>query len=99
MVLVLVPIQLLQHMQVITKYLVKDSLQNGEKYGKGAGSIRNCQMLNEGNPDLILAFHPDINSSKGTKNMVSQAIKSQIPVMLISGKSDSIKQISEDMLE
>ncbi len=42
------------------------------KYGQSAGSIRNKQMLTEGNPDLVLAFHANIESSKGTKNMIEQ---------------------------
>ena len=42
------------------------------KYGRSAGPIRNKQMLDEGKPDLVLAFY-DINKSKGTKHMVSIA--------------------------
>jgi hypothetical protein len=42
-------------------------------YGKAAGPIRNKKMLTEENPDLVLAFHPDIETSKGTKNMILQA--------------------------
>ena len=40
-------------------------------------------MLNEGNPDLILAFHNDIENSKGTKNMVMQAKKRGIKTIVI----------------
>jgi hypothetical protein len=53
------------------------------KYGKSAGPIRNHQMLIEGKPDLILAFHDDILNSKGTKNMVTQALKSLITARII----------------
>lgn len=42
-------------------------------YGKAAGPIRNRRMLHEGEPDVVLAFHKDIESSKGTKDMVSIA--------------------------
>jgi len=45
---------------------------NWNKYGKGAGPIRNKLMLDQ-NPDLVVAFHPDINSSKGSKNMINIA--------------------------
>ena len=38
------------------------------KYGKAAGVIRNQQMLDEGKPNLVLAFHDDIKKSKGTKD-------------------------------
>ncbi len=43
------------------------------KYGRAAGHIRNKQMLLEGKPDLVMAFHPLLLCSKGTKNMVHQA--------------------------
>jgi hypothetical protein len=49
-------------------------------YHKAAGPIRNTQMLQE-NPDLVLAFHDDLSTSKGTKNMVNQAVRSGIPVI------------------
>ena len=44
---------------------------NWDEYGKSAGPKRNYQMLIEGKPDLVLAFHPDIKNSKGTKHIVS----------------------------
>jgi len=44
-----------------------------KRYGKGAGPIRNQQMLDEGKPDLVLAFHENINESRGTKDMVNRA--------------------------
>lgn len=56
-----------------------------ERYGRRAGPIRNTQMLKEGKPDEVLAFHTDIRSSKGTKNMISQAKYAGIPVKLIPG--------------
>ena len=45
-----------------------------DKYGKGAGLIRNQQMLDEGHPDLVIYFHKDIENSKGTKDMAMRAI-------------------------
>jgi len=53
------------------------------KYGKSAGPIRNKQMLDEGKPDLVVAFHNDIKNSKGTKNMIKQAKKAGIKVILV----------------
>lgn len=67
-------------------------------HGRGAGPIRNQRMLDEGKPSLVLAFHDDIKSSKGTRDMVSKSMKISIPVMLISGTSGSIERLSEDML-
>ncbi len=57
-----------------------------EKYGKAAGPLRNKQMLEEGKPELILAFHDDLDHSKGTKDMVERARKAGVPVKVISHK-------------
>jgi len=51
-----------------------------ERYGRAAGPIRNQQMLDQGKPDLVVAFHNDVQHSKGTLNMVSQARKKNIKV-------------------
>ncbi len=51
---------------------------NWTKYGRAAGVLRNQQMLDEGKPDLVLAFHPDISKSKGTADMVRRAKKAGI---------------------
>ena len=52
------------------------------KYGRAAGFIRNTQMLVEGQPELVVAFHPNIKESKGTANMVQQATKAGIPTVV-----------------
>ena len=44
-----------------------------QKYGRSAGPKRNQQMLDEEHPELIVAFHPDIQRSKGTKDMINRA--------------------------
>lgn len=49
------------------------------QYGRAAGPIRNRQMLREGRPDEVIAFHANIASSKGTADMVAQARKADIP--------------------
>jgi len=51
------------------------------KYGKAAGPIRNKEMLKSG-LDMVIAFHNDLNSSRGTRDMIKQALKAKIPVML-----------------
>jgi hypothetical protein len=43
-------------------------------------------MLLDG-PDLVLAFHDDISKSKGTRNMVDQAMKAGVKVVII-GSTD-----------
>lgn len=55
------------------------------EYGKAAGPIRNREMLRSGKPDLVTAFHRDLNQSKGTRDMVEQARAATIPVW-ISGR-------------
>lgn len=53
-----------------------------KRYGKAAGPIRNQQMLDEGKPDMVIAFHENFNDSKGTKNMVEIARKAGIPTLI-----------------
>ena len=50
-------------------------------FGKGAGPIRNRQMLVEGKPDLVVAFLAP--NSRGTQNMIDQATKAGVPVKVI----------------
>jgi hypothetical protein len=47
-----------------------------DKYGKRAGYLRNQQMLDEGKPDLVIAFP----GGHGTKMMVDIARKAGVPV-------------------
>jgi len=41
-------------------------------------------MLTEGRPDMVLAFHDSITSSKGTANMIRIAKLAGVPVKLVS---------------
>jgi hypothetical protein len=43
-----------------------------------AGPIRNRQMLKEGKPDMVVAFHESLATSKGTKDMVKIAKQSGV---------------------
>ena len=52
---------------------------NWVKYGKAAGVIRNTQMLEEGKPNLVLAFP----GGPGTRNMCMQAKLHKIPVIKV----------------
>jgi putative cell wall-binding protein len=52
------------------------------QYGKKAGPIRNAKMLAL-KPDLIVAFHDNIDKSKGTKDMIKQAKRYKVPIRLI----------------
>ena len=55
---------------------------NWEVYGKRAGSIRNKQMLDLGNPEYVIAFLAP--NSIGTKNMIEQATKAGVQVKVIN---------------
>lgn len=49
---------------------------NWDLHGKSAGPIRNKQMLDEGKPDLVIAFP----GGRGTANMIQQARKAGVKV-------------------
>jgi hypothetical protein len=51
-----------------------------DAHGKAAGPIRNQQMLDDGRPDIVVAFHDDLDNSRGTGDMVRRATKAGIPV-------------------
>ena len=50
-------------------------------HGKAAGGIRNQQMLDEGKPDLVVAF--PLAKSSGTWDMVRKAKAANVSVKLI----------------
>ena len=58
-----------------------------ERHHRAAGPIRNQKMLVEGRPDAVWAFHDDLESSKGTKDMVARAAKVGVPVTVFSHQS------------
>lgn len=47
-----------------------------KKHGRAAGPIRNKQMLEEGKPDIVVAF----DGGKGTANMITQARNAGVKV-------------------
>jgi hypothetical protein len=51
-------------------------------FGNAAGPKRNQEMLDCERVDMVLAFHPDISLSKGTKNMMFLAHRDGIPVYI-----------------
>jgi hypothetical protein len=50
------------------------------KHGRAAGPIRNQQMLDEGRPDMVIAFP----GGRGTADMVSRAKKAGVRVVYAS---------------
>lgn len=55
-------------------------------HGLSAGPIRNGQMLTEGKPDLVIAFHENLRASKGTKNMLAQAKEAGVRCVVVDRK-------------
>lgn len=57
------------------------------QYGKAAGPIRNKRMLEEGKPDLVIAFP----GGKGTANMVALAKGAGIEVIQIDERAHNLR--------
>lgn len=52
------------------------------RYGRAAGPIRNKEMLDSG-INMVIAFHDNLENSKGTKDMVEQAKRAGVPVHIV----------------
>lgn len=52
-----------------------------DKHGRSAGPIRNRRMLQEGLPEMVIAFRGP--NSRGTQNMIDQAKKAGIETKVI----------------
>jgi hypothetical protein len=63
------------------------------KYGRAAGPLRNQQML-EAQPDVVLAFHDSIWSSKGTVDMLRRAQAANVPIHLFTSDLRRVDHIS-----
>jgi hypothetical protein len=67
--------------------------------GRAGGPIRNRVMLmmllglrdHGGYTIRVEAFHPDLRASKGTRDMIAQALEADVPVMLNDGSTDAKK--------
>lgn len=54
--------------------------RDGTAYDPSAGPTRNQQMLDEGYPDMVIAFSKNIETSRGTADMVRRARKAGLKV-------------------
>lgn len=61
-----------------------------DRYGKGAGPIRNQAMV-DAKASMCLAFHPDLAGSKGTGDCVRKAMAANIPVWLKSEDKEGVR--------
>ena len=61
---------------------IKESIYrpNWKSLGKAAGPIRNQQMLEEGKPDLIIAFP----GGRGTEDMIGRAQKAGVEIRRVA---------------
>ena len=59
--------------------------------GFNVDSVVNRTMIDEGKPDLVLAFHNNIINSKGTINLINIASKEGTKVILINESDDYSK--------
>lgn len=70
-----------------------------KRFHRAAGPIRNRQMLKEGDPDVVLAFHNDLRASKGTRDMCKQALRASKLVFLVSENAHRFQGWSLSLLE
>jgi hypothetical protein len=71
-------------------YEVIECKANWEKYGKGAGMIRNQEMVDNYSPDLLIAF--PIKESRGTFHTIKYAEKKGIETRVYLMNSDEINE-------
>jgi hypothetical protein len=59
------------------------SKEDWQNLGRAAGPIRNQLQIDDGRPDWSLAFHSNIEESKGTKDMVRRSREAGLPTEVI----------------
>lgn len=62
----------------------KEYPANWQLHGRGAGVLRNQQMLNEARPDLVVAFP----GGRGTADMVRRSKDAKVPVTILLQKDN-----------
>lgn len=67
---------------VDSEVLLEEYPADWKTYGKAAGAIRNQQMLDEGKPNLVVAFP----GGRGTQDMINRAKKANIEVIEVEDK-------------
>ena len=64
-----------------------------DQLGKAAGHIRNSRMLEDGRPDLVIAF--PLLSSRGTFDMISLARHAGVPVWVMPADESIVDALGE----
>ncbi len=65
---------------------VKGYNADWDRLGRSAGAIRNRQMIEDGKPDIVMAFWD--GKSPGTKDMISVAAGNPLRLLVVVLKSD-----------
>ena len=73
--------------QFSSNYFAEVYVADWKIYGKSAGPRRNQKMLDDGKPTIVIAFHNDIDNSKGTADMIARAKKLGIPTEILTEDS------------
>lgn len=63
------------------------------RYGRGAGPVRNQKMLDMG-PDLVVAF--PVRGSRGTMDMIRRALRKGVKVRVYDEAMHECKQVESD---
>ena len=63
-------------------YEVREFPADWKRFGNGAGVLRNRAML-DAHPDRVIAFHDDLQRSRGTRDCVEEAQRREIAVTVI----------------
>jgi hypothetical protein len=78
---------------------------NWTEHHRAAGPIRNQQMLTEGQPDVVFAFHDNLAESKGTADMVRRATKARVSTFVIghstgiAGLQERIRELEDELFQ
>ena len=64
----------------MARMAVEEYPADWKRHGRAAGAVRNQQMLDEGRPDLVVAFP----GGRGTADMVQRAKRAGVPVQEIT---------------
>lgn len=63
-----------------------------DRLGRAAGPRRNRRMLDEARPDLVLAFTERLQTSVGTKDLVTEARRRGVPVRVFGAGGQEVTQ-------
>jgi hypothetical protein len=69
-----------------------------KQLGNKTGPIRNQEMIEAG-AELCIAFHRTLNTSRGTKNCVTQSLEAGIPTYLVdSDAAEPVRIHADDLM-